>query len=179
RAPQAARRLGEPTELVRASVERIAIRRRPEAAPPAPTPSGALGGIRVLDLSQWLAGPAAAALLGDFGAEVIMVELPAAGAEPTQGPGSRGPGFAVTNRNKQSITLGVRAPRGRAVFLELVKCADVLVENFRPGTLERWDLGADVLLEVNPRLVLLRSSGFGQTGPYRERAAFNPVGLAF
>jgi crotonobetainyl-CoA:carnitine CoA-transferase CaiB-like acyl-CoA transferase len=141
--------------------------------------SGALAGVRVLDLSQWLAGPAAAALLGDFGAEVIMVELPAAGPASIDGPGSRGTGFPVTNRNKRSITLDVRAPRGREVFLELARLSDVIIENFRPGTLERWNLGPSELHAVNPRLVILRSSGFGQTGPYTARAAFNPVGLAF
>jgi crotonobetainyl-CoA:carnitine CoA-transferase CaiB-like acyl-CoA transferase len=130
----------------------------------------------VLDLSQWLAGPAAAALLGDFGADVILIELPAAAGA---GPVSRSPGFPVTNRNKRSVALDVRAAPGREVFLELVKRSDVLVENFRPGTLERWNLAPEVLLDANPRLVVVRSSGFGQTGPYTARAAFNPVGLAF
>src|SRR5262249_24802518 len=92
---------------------------------------------------------------------------------------SRGPGFPVTNRNKRSITLDVRAPRGREVFLELAKRSDVIVENFRPGTLERWNLGPELLRQTNRRLVVLRSSGFGQSGPYASRAAFNPVGLAF
>jgi formyl-CoA transferase len=85
----------------------------------------------------------------------------------------------VTNRNKRSLALDVRAPHGREIFLALARVSDVIVENFRPGTLERWDLGPAVLLAANPRLVLLRSSGFGQTGPYTGRAAFNPVGLAF
>jgi formyl-CoA transferase len=180
RDPLRAPRLGEHTAEVRAGVEVIAARQRPDVVSGnAADALGALDGIRVLDLSQWLAGPAAAALLGDFGADVIMVELPATGAAPSDGPGSRSPGFPVTNRNKRSITLDVRAPRGREVFLELVKLSDVIVENFRPGTLERWNLGPDVLCAVNPRLVLLRSSGFGQNGPYTARAAFNPVGLAF
>jgi len=172
-------RLGEHTDAVRASVERLAARPRLEMKT-REAAGGALAGVRVLDLSQWLAGPAAAALLGDFGAEVIMVELPAAGgAAAIDGPGSRGMGFPVTNRNKRSITLDVRAPRGREVFLELVRSSDVIVENFRPGTLERWNLAPAELHAVNPRLVILRSSGFGQTGPYAARAAFNPVGLAF
>jgi len=85
----------------------------------------------------------------------------------------------VTNRNKRSVTLDVRAPDGRAAFLDLARRSDVVVENFRPGTLERWDLGPAVLHDANPRLVVLRASGFGQTGPYAGRAAFNPVGLAF
>ncbi len=140
--------------------------------------AGALAGLRVLDLSQWLAGPAAAAILGDFGADVIMIELPPAdGTSDTWARTS--PGTVVTNRNKRSLALDVRSPRGRELFLELVRVCDVVVENFRPGTLERWKLGPEVLLEANPKLVLLRSSGFGQTGPYTARAAFNPVGLAF
>ena len=179
RAPVSAPRLGEHTATVRASVEQIADRKRPDVKSADLTAAGPLAGVRVLDLSQWLAGPAAAALLGDFGAEVIMVELPATGTAPSDGPGSRGPGFPVTNRNKRSITLDVRSPRGREVFLELVRLSDVIVENFRPGTLERWDLGPTVLHEINPRLVILRSSGFGQNGPSAARAAFNPVGLAF
>lgn len=180
RDPVAAPRLGEHTEAVRSHVERIATRKRSLVQSEAAVDSvGPLGGLRVLDLSQWLAGPAAAAILADFGAEVIMIELPATGTAPSDGSGSRGPGFPVTNRNKRSITLDVRVPRGREVFLELAKRSDVIVENFRPGTLERWNLGPSLLLEVNPRLVLLRSSGFGQSGPYAARAAFNPVGLAF
>jgi formyl-CoA transferase len=172
-------RLGEHTAIVRANVARMAARPRPDATSPSPPGTGALTGVRVLDLSQWLAGPAAAALLGDFGAEVVMVELPATGTASIDGPGSRGVGFPVTNRNKRSITLDVRSPRGREVFLELVRVSDLVVENFRPGTLERWNLGPAELHAVNPRLVILRSSGFGQSGPYAARAAFNPVGLAF
>jgi succinyl-CoA---D-citramalate CoA-transferase len=172
-------RLGEHTAIVRASVERMAARPRPDVRSPSAPGAGALAGVRVLDLSQWLAGPAAATLLGDFGAEVVMVELPATGTSPMDGPGSRGTGFPVTNRNKRSITLDVRSARGREVFLELVRVSDLVVENFRPGTLERWNLGPAELHAVNPRLIILRSSGFGQSGPYAARAAFNPVGLAF
>ncbi|PYM93438.1 MAG: hypothetical protein DME04_11405 [Candidatus Rokuibacteriota bacterium] len=180
RDPLRAPRLGEHTLEVRTAVGLLAVRRLLTVASRDDTNiAGPLDGIRVLDLSQWLAGPAAAALLGDFGADVIMVELPATGGAPSDGPGSRGPGFPVTNRNKRSVTLDVRSPQGREVFLELVKLSDVIVENFRPGTLERWNLGPDALRAVNPRLVLLRSSGFGQSGPYMARAAFNPVGLAF
>jgi len=177
--PLVAPRLGEHTAAVRSTIELIAARTRVEVPSSERIESmGPLGGIRVLDLSQWLAGPAAAAMLADFGADVIMVELPSTTAPP-DGQGRRSPGFVVTNRNKRSITLDVRSPRGRAVFLELARVSDVIVENFRPGTLERWDLGPAALLDVNPRLVLLRSSGFGQSGPYAGRAAFNPVGLAF
>jgi crotonobetainyl-CoA:carnitine CoA-transferase CaiB-like acyl-CoA transferase len=179
RGATSAPRLGEHTATIRASVDHLAARPRPEVPMPAAPGPGALSGVRVLDLSQWLAGPAAATLLGDFGAEVIRVVLPASGASPMDGPGSRGTGFPVTNRNKRSVTLDVRAVRGREVFLDLVRLSDVIVENFRPGTLERWNLGPAELHAVNPRLVILRSSGFGQNGPYTARAAFNPVGLAF
>jgi crotonobetainyl-CoA:carnitine CoA-transferase CaiB-like acyl-CoA transferase len=185
--PSRAPKLGEHTDAVRAAVERMGARPWVEVAEAANadgrvqsgTPAeawGPLHGIRVLDLSQWLAGPAAAALLGDFGADVIMVELPSVAADAQ---GRKSPGFVVTNRNKRSITLDVRSPAGRETFLGLVAASDVIVENFRPGTLERWDLAPAALLAANPRLVLLRSSGFGQSGPYTQRAAFNPVGLAF
>jgi crotonobetainyl-CoA:carnitine CoA-transferase CaiB-like acyl-CoA transferase len=179
--PRRAPKLGEHTDAVRSAIERMEMRPRVDATdrPPADAPAeawGPLHGIRVLDLSQWLAGPAAAALLGDFGADVIMVELPSVAADAQ---GRKSPGFVVTNRNKRSITLDVRSPAGRETFLGLVAASDVIVENFRPGTLERWDLAPATLLAANPRLVLLRSSGFGQSGPYTQRAAFNPVGLAF
>jgi succinyl-CoA---D-citramalate CoA-transferase len=181
--PARAPRLGEHTDAVRVA---MAAAPAPASASPdragAPMAGGAtpgpLAGVRVLDLSQWLAGPAAAGILGDFGADVIMIELPpAGGASDTWARTS--PGTVVTNRNKRSLALDVRSPRGRELFLDLTRVCDVIVENFRPGTLERWKLGPEVLLEANPRLVLLRSSGFGQTGPYTGRAAFNPVGLAF
>ena len=139
---------------------------RREGPAEAGDPSGGpLHGLRVLDLSQWLAGPAAATLLADFGAEVIMVELPA-DRPPPRPLGTHDLGFLVTNRNKRSVTLDVRTPAGRAVFLDLLRVSDVIVENFRPGTLERWNLGPGTLLDSNPRLVLLRASGFGQSGPY-------------
>src|SRR6185503_11534264 len=86
--------------------------------------------------------------------------------------------FVVTNRNKRSITLDIRTEAGRAAFLDLVQVSDVVLENFRPGTLERYRLAPDVLLAANPRLVVLRASGFGQSGPYTARSAFNPVALA-
>jgi crotonobetainyl-CoA:carnitine CoA-transferase CaiB-like acyl-CoA transferase len=176
--PASAPRLGEHTAAIRSATETIAARSFIQPASIGGDGAwGPLAGVRVLDLSQWLAGPAAAALLGDFGADVVMIELPGTGAVDGQGRGS--PGFVVTNRNKRSVTLDVRSPRGREVFLELARQSDVIVENFRPGTLERYDLAPATLFAVNPRLVVLRSSGFGQSGPYTARAAFNPVGLAF
>ena len=180
RAPSRAPMLGEHTDRParRRSTRSSRGRDRwPSAAGAGDGARGPLAGIRVLDLSQWLAGPAATAILADFGADVIMVELPGSGAADGQGRGALG--FVVTNRNKRSITLDVRAPRGREVFLELARQSDVIVENFRPGTLERYDLAPSTLHAVNPRLVVLRASGFGQSGPYAARAAFNPVGLAF
>jgi crotonobetainyl-CoA:carnitine CoA-transferase CaiB-like acyl-CoA transferase len=171
-------KLGQHTADIRAWVEGIAVPSSQTVLSKHMTePSQALDGIRVLDLSQWLAGPAAAGLLADFGADVIMVELPVDDAQ--QQANGRPLTFRITNRNKRSVTLDVRTTHGREAFLDLLQKSDVVVENFRPGTLERWHLGPEQLFSVNPRLVLLRASGFGQTGPYAGRAAFNPVGLAF
>ena len=189
RRAERAPRLGEHTDAVRDAVESWAGSGASvpgvvdwsgggvEDAPGGPGGVSALGGLRVLDLSQWLAGPAAAAMLGDFGADVIMIELPVDGAPPHR-PTETTLSFTVTNRNKRSVALDVRAEAGRTAFLDLVRVSDVVVENFRPGTLERYKLGPDELLAVNPRLVVLRASGFGQTGPYASRSAFNPVALA-
>jgi len=175
--PVSAPKLGEHTAAVRSSISMIAARPRAQAPLDTTEGHGPLAGLRVLDLSQWLAGPAATAILADFGADVIMIELP--GSSVADGQGRAAPGFVVTNRNKRSITLDVRAGHGRQTFLELARRSDVIVENFRPGTLERYDLAPSTLHDVNPRLIILRSSGFGQSGPYAARAAFNPVGLAF
>jgi formyl-CoA transferase len=173
RPPAGAPRLGEHTDAVRSALPSVP----PRPVAPAADGASALAGLRVLDLSQWLAGPVAAAILGDFGAEVIMIELPGAGPPPLR-PAETSLSFAVTNRNKKSVTLDVRTEAGRTTFLDLARTSDVIVENFRPGTLERWKLGPDELLAVNPRLVILRASGFGQSGPYTSRSAFNPVALA-
>ncbi len=181
RAAVSAPRVGQHTDEVRAALTEveprpsISVSDRAESGGSGDASFGPLRGVRVLDLSQWLAGPVAATLLGDFGADVIMIELPTASGRA----GDRGPGFPVTNRNKRSVTLDVRALKGREAFLDLARVSDVIVENFRPGTLERWNLAPAALFEVNPRLVVLRASGFGQTGPDSARAAFNPVGLAF
>jgi crotonobetainyl-CoA:carnitine CoA-transferase CaiB-like acyl-CoA transferase len=140
--------------------------------------SEALSGIRVLDLGRWLAGPVAASLLADFGAEVIMVELPGARRRNGKEFTRRDLSFLATNRNKRSITVDIRTEAGRQAICDLAAKSDVLVENFRPGTLERWAIGPSELLRYNPGLVILRASGYGQTGPYASRSAFNPVGLA-
>jgi crotonobetainyl-CoA:carnitine CoA-transferase CaiB-like acyl-CoA transferase len=137
-----------------------------------------LQGVRVLDAATVIGGPGAATRLGDFGADVIKVEHPVTG-DTTRAFGWRAGGVALwwkhLSRNKRPITLLLSAERGRALFLRLVERTDVVVESFRPGTLERWGLGPDVLLERNPGVVLLRVSGFGQTGPYAARPGFGTL----
>ena len=145
------------------------------------TTAGPLTGFRVLDISTMIAAPFAAALLGDMGAEIIKVELPGAGdtlrhVAPMYA--NRSLYWSVLGRNKCSITLDLRVPRGRELFLQLVQRSDALVENFRPGTLERWDLGYDTLKSANPDIVLVRVSGYGQDGPYRDKAGFGTPAAA-
>ncbi|WP_416530874.1 CaiB/BaiF CoA transferase family protein [Streptomyces coelicoflavus] len=146
------------------------------AASPAP-----LTGLRVLDLATLFAGPLAATMLGDFGAEVIKVEHPTR-PDPSRGHGPSKDGvglwWKLLGRNKHTITLDLSKPAGRATLLRLAATADVVVENFRPGTLERWDLGWDELSAVNPRLVLTRVTGFGQFGPYARRPGFGTLAEA-
>ena len=138
-------------------------------------PSGPLAGLRILDISTIIAGPFAATVLADLGAEVLKVELPGRGdglrALPPHKDGSS-LWWKVTNRNKRGITLDLRKPAGRALFERLLPRHDVLVENFRPGTLDEWDLPLARLHEVHRRLHVLRVTGFGQTGPYRDRPGF-------
>jgi formyl-CoA transferase len=144
--------------------------------------TGPLEGLRVIELGGMLAGPFAGRLLGDLGAEVIKVEPPGKpdsirewGRGQVDGKSLLWP---ILVRNKKCITLNLREPRGQELLLALAREADVLIENFRPGVLERWNLGPDVLAEANPRLILARVSGYGQTGPYAERAGFASVGEA-
>lgn len=143
---------------------------------------GPLAGIRVLDLGTMIAGPVAATLLGDFGAEVIKIEQPK-GGDPirSNGPQVEGEGlwWNVEGRNKRSVTLDLRQPEGQRILRDLAAQADVLVENFRPGTLDRWNIGYEALQAVNSQLVVLSVSGYGQTGPYSPRAAYDRIGLAF
>ena len=138
---------------------------------------GPLKGLRVVDAATLFAGPMVATLLGDFGADVIKVEHP--GGDSLRNLGWEKDGvslwWAVVNRNKRAVTLKLSHDLGRRALLRLVEGADVLVENFRPGTMERWGLGWDDLREINPRLVMVRVTGFGQTGPYRERAGFGTL----
>lgn len=137
-----------------------------------------LEGVRVLDVATVIGGPGAATRLGDFGADVIKVEHPVTG-DTTRTFGWRVAGVALwwkhISRNKRPITLRLSDPRGRDLLLRLVGSADVLVESFRPGTLERWGLGPEELLSRNPKLVVLRISGFGQTGPYARRPGFGTL----
>jgi crotonobetainyl-CoA:carnitine CoA-transferase CaiB-like acyl-CoA transferase len=140
-----------------------------------------LDGLTVLDVSTILAGPLCCRILGDFGADVIKVEHPTEG-DPMRGHSLEKDGVALwwkeIARNKRAIGLDLRTPEGAAIFRQLAARADVVVENFRPGTLERWGLGSDVLRERNPGLVLLRLTGFGQTGPYASRPGFGTLAEA-
>lgn len=142
---------------------------------PTPTNPGALAGVSILDMATVLAAPFAATLCADLGADVIKLELPD-GSDAMRGLSPVKDGIAlywkVTNRGKRGITLDVRKPEGRELLLHLVKDIDVLVENFRPGTMDRWGLDAKTLFAANPRLVVLRLTGFGQTGPARSRPGF-------
>ncbi len=143
---------------------------------------GPLAGMRMIELGTLLAGPFAGRLLGDMGADVIKVEPPGKPDPLREWGQARYEGrtlmWPVQARNKRCITLNLREPRGQELLLELVRVADVLTENFRPGTLERWGLGYDRLSTVNPGLVLARISGYGQTGPYAARAGFASVAEA-
>ncbi|MEW2514878.1 CoA transferase [Streptomyces sp. NPDC046870] len=143
--------------------------------------SPALDGLRVLDLATLFAGPMAATLLGDFGAEVIKVEHPRR-PDPSRGHGPAKDGvglwWKVLGRNKRAITLDLSTPGGRATLLRLAATADVVIENFRPGTLEKWGLGWPELCAANPRLVLARVTAFGQFGPYAHRPGFGTLAEA-
>lgn len=143
---------------------------------------GPLTGVQILDISTMIAAPFGATLLADLGAEVTKVELPGKGDTlRTVGPWKgteplRWPGLA---RNKKSVTLDIRTDEGREIFKKLISQVDLLIENFRPGTLEKWNLGYEELKKINPRLIMVRVSGYGQTGPYREKAGFGTPGTAF
>ncbi len=141
-----------------------------------------LEGIRVLELGSFIAAPFATRVFADFGAEVVKIERPGTGDELRGwrlGRGNTSMMFRTIARNKKSVTLDLRTDEGRDLALELVRASDVVVENFRPGTLERWGLGPDVLADVNPDVVVVRISGYGQTGPMKDRAGFGGVAEAF
>lgn len=140
---------------------------------------GALSDIRVVELGQLLAGPFCGQLLGDMGADVIKVEPPQVGDPMREwGQGDEKVQWEVIARNKRSVSANLRHPEGQALVRRLIAQADVLVENFKPGTLEKWGLGPDVLLAEQPGLIIARMSGYGQTGPYSDRAGFGGIGEA-
>lgn len=142
---------------------------------------GALKGLRVVEMGQLIAGPFAAKTLGDFGADVIKIEPPGAG-DPLRNWRMLQDGtsvwWQVQSRNKRSIALDLRNPEGQDIARQLIAQADVLIENFRPGTLEGWGMDYETLSKTNPGLVMLRISGYGQTGPYRDLPGFGAIGEA-
>ena len=141
-----------------------------------------LAGVRVLDLSNFLAAPLTGMFLADFGAEVVKVERPGGGDEMRLWGNNRdgvGLYFKAVNRNKKSVTLDLHTPLGRDAVLRLAREADIVLENFRPGTLEKWGLGYHLLSAGNPGLVLVRVSGFGQTGPNSHRPGFGTLAEAY
>jgi crotonobetainyl-CoA:carnitine CoA-transferase CaiB-like acyl-CoA transferase len=137
----------------------------------------ALAGIKVIDAATLFAGPLAATVLGDFGAEVLKVEHPRGDPARTHGYSKDGIGlwWKMLGRNKRAVTLNLSKPDGQEVFERLARDADVVIESFRPGTLERWNLGYERLSEINPGLILARVTGFGQLGPYKNRPGFGTL----
>jgi formyl-CoA transferase len=146
-----------------------------------PLADGALHGVRVIEMGQLIAGPFAGKTLGEFGADVIKIEAPGDG-DPLRNWRMIKDGtsvwWQVQSRNKRSIALDLRSPEGQDIARKLISEADVLIENFRPGTLEGWGMGWDALSAINPGLVMLRISGYGQTGPYRDLPGFGAIGEA-
>ena len=144
-----------------------------------PDNHGALSDIRVIELGQLIAGPFCGQLLGDMGADVIKVEPPQTG-DPMRdwGHGEHKLWWEVVGRNKRSVSANLRIPEGQDIVRRLAAEADILIENFKPGTMEKWGLGPDVLHAINPRLIIVRVSGYGQTGPYSSRAGFGGIGEA-
>lgn len=137
-----------------------------------------LENIKVLDLTRVLAGPYSTMVLGDLGADIIKIEMPVTGDDARHfGPymGSESAYFMSLNRNKRSMTLDLKAEKGKELFFEMIKEVDVVVENFRPGTMEKLGLGYEVLEKINPKLIYAASSGYGHTGPYSKRPAYDAV----
>lgn len=141
----------------------------------------ALQGLKIVELGQLIAGPFASKLLGEFGAEIIKIESPN-GGDPLRKWRKIENGTSlwwhVQSRNKKSVCLDLKNPEGRRILLRLLESTDILIENFRPGTLEKWDMGWEKLHEMNPKLIMVRISGYGQTGPYRDRPGFGMIGEA-
>lgn len=152
----------------------------PQAAPDAK--AGPLRGLRVVEVGQLLAGPFCGQLLGDLGADVVKLEDPGRGDPLRQWGRERPQGqsvwWSIVGRNKRSVTVNLREPEGQDIARRLIAQADVVVENFRPGTMERWGLGYEALRELNPGLVMVRVSGFGQDGPYASRPGYGAIGEA-
>ena len=157
------------------------------ASPPPVSPSAfplqtqALAGVRVVEMGQLIAGPFVGKTLGEFGADVIKIEPPLFGDPLRQWrliEGGTSLWWQVQSRNKQSLALDVRTPQGQEIARRLIGECDVLIENFRPGTMEKWGLGWEVLQAINPGLIMLRISGYGQTGPYRDLPSFGAIGEA-
>ena len=143
---------------------------------------GPLSDLRLIEMGTLLAGPFCGQLMGDFGAEVIKVEAPGKGDPMRDWGQEKAHGqslwWPVIARNKKSVTVNLRVPEGQALIHDLVKEADFLLENFRPGTMEKWNLDYETLAAINPRLIMIRVSGYGQTGPYSKRAGFGAIGEA-
>lgn len=142
---------------------------------------GALNGVRVLDLSRVLAGPFCTMMLADMGAEVIKIEIPRKGDDSRQfGPFVNGESayYMNLNRNKKGITLNLKDPKGKELFIKMAKKADIVMENFRPGTMEKLGIGYEELKKVNPGIIYAAVSGFGQYGPYRDRPGYDIIGQA-
>ncbi|MEM7253397.1 MAG: CoA transferase [Pseudomonadota bacterium] len=142
---------------------------------------GPLTGLKVIDAATVIAGPTIGMIMGDFGADVLKIEHPRGDVLRTTGYQKDGVGlwFKMANRNKRCITLSLSTPEGQKIFKDLVADADVLIENFRTGTMEKWGLGWEDLQAINPRLVMVRVTGFGQTGPYRRQPGFGTIAEAF
>lgn len=151
-------------------------------ATPQSAVAGSLDGLRVIELGQLLAGPFCGQILGDLGADVIKVEEPKNGDPLRQWGRSLPQGeslwWAIVGRNKRSVTLNLREQDGQEILKQLIATADVLIENFRPGTMEKWGLGYEELRRINPKLIMVRVSGYGQSGPYSSRAGYGAIGEA-
>jgi formyl-CoA transferase len=173
-----------PIEIGSPNIANMAADHAPAPTPPAGT--GPLAGLKVVELGQLIAGPFAAKTLADFGAEVIKIEPPATVTSPGGDPlrqwrllhNGTSVWWQVQSRNKKSVALDLKDPASRDIVRRLIDEADVLVENFKPGVMEDWGLGYDALAARNPGLIMLRISGYGQTGPYRDRPGFGVVAEA-
>lgn len=138
----------------------------------------ALKGLRVVDMGHVVAGPFCASLFADFGAEVIKLEEPTRGDDYRYMGQTAGTSFALEGRNKKAITLNLRSEKGKKLFVELLKTTDILVQNYRPGTLEKMGFDWETLQKINKRLILVSISGFGQSGPYSQRPGYDSIGMA-